>query len=85
MTSIAAGNQNHDSDETITSHSELEDNDDVMLGAEISCNCLHRRLHSTRLSPLYGFIASPGAQEYTDFKALCQGNGFSCHLLTCKT
>ena len=28
LTSIAAGNQNHESDETITSHSELEDNDD---------------------------------------------------------
>ena len=28
MTSIAACNQNHESDETITSHSELEDNDD---------------------------------------------------------
>ena len=57
MTSIAAGNQNHESDETITSHSELEDNDDglqMMLGAEIRAlqYCLHRRLHSARLSPL---------------------------------
>ena len=78
MTSIAAGNQNHESDETITSHSELEDNDDgsqMMLGAEIRAlqYCLHRRLHSARLSPLLGFIASPGAQEYTTSKHYAKG------------
>ena len=49
VTSIAAGNQNHESDETITSHSELEDDDD---GSQMIQYCLHRRLHSTRLSPL---------------------------------
>ena len=44
MTSIAAGNQNHESDETFTRHSELEDNDDgsqMVLGAEISCSIVY--------------------------------------------
>ena len=44
MTSIAASNRNHESDETITTHSELEDNDDgsqMMLGAEISCSIVY--------------------------------------------
>ena len=44
MTSIGACNQNDESDETNTGHSELEDNDDdsqIMLGAEISCGIVY--------------------------------------------
>ena len=49
MTSIAACNQNDEGDETNTSHSELEDNDKSCWVLK-SQYCLHRRLHSTRLS-----------------------------------